>query len=215
MSRLFVVGAVFAALAWAQSPRGSIIGRVTDASTSSLGSARVIIENTRTGSSSSVATAPEGEYTVPSLDPGVYRVTVSASGFKTKIINEVVLNVSQTVRVDVVLDVGEITTKVEVTASVPVVQTDSSAVANVVDGRQVNAMPLNGRQNLYGLLALSRGVQGAGQNTLIAGSGGFGAVDLRIDGVSGNDHGNERNLQTVPSLESIAEFKVLANGGSA
>ena len=215
MSRLFVVGAVLAALAWAQSPRGSIIGRVTDASTSSLGGARVIIENTRTGSSSSVATAPEGEYTVPSLDPGVYRVTVSASGFKTKIMNEVVLNVSQTVRVDVVLDVGEITTKVEVTASVPVVQTDSSAVANVVDGRQVNAMPLNGRQNLYGLLALSPGVQGAGQNPLIAGSGGFGAVDLRIDGVSGNDHGNERNLQTVPSLESIAEFKVLANGGSA
>ncbi len=215
MSRLFVVGAVLAALAWAQSPRGSIIGRVTDASTSSLGGASVIIENTRTGSSSSVATAPEGEYTVPSLDPGVYRVTVSASGFKTKIMNEVVLNVSQTVRVDVVLDVGEITTKVEVTASVPVVQTDSSAVANVVDGRQVNAMPLNGRQNLYGLLALSPGVQGAGQNPLIAGSGGFGAVDLRIDGVSGNDHGNERNLQTVPSLESIAEFKVLANGGSA
>jgi hypothetical protein len=58
-------------------------------------------------------------------------------------------------------------------------------------------------------------VQAAGQNPLIAGSGGFGAVDLRIDGVSGNDHGNERNLQTVPSLESIAEFKVLANGGSA
>jgi len=200
---------------WAQAPRSSIVGRVTDPTASFLSGAKVVVENTKTGAATSTTTSQEGEYNVPNLDPGIYRVTVSASGFKTSVTNDTVVYVSQTVRVDVTLDVGDISTKVEVTAAIPVVQTDSSAVANIVDGRQVNTMPLNGRQNLYGLLALSPGVQAAGQNPLIAGSGGFGAVDLRIDGVSGNDHGNERNLQTVPSLESIAEFKVLANGASA
>lgn len=200
---------------WAQSPRSMVVGRVTDPSASFLAGASVQVENTKTGISISTSTAQEGDFAVPSLDPGIYRVTVSASGFKTSVTNDIVVNVSQTVRVDVTLDVGDISTRVEVTASIPVVQTDSAAVANVVDGRQVNAMPLNGRQNLYGLLALSPGVQAAGQNPQISGSGGIGAVDLRIDGVSGNDHGNERNLQTVPSLESIGEFKVLANGASA
>ena len=62
---------------------------------------------------------------------------------------------------------------------------------------------------------MAPGVQAVGMNPLIAGNGGFGASNLTIDGVSGNDAGNERNLQTVPTLEAIGEFKVIANGASA
>ena len=114
--------------------------------------------------------------------------------------------------VDVTLDVGDVATRVEITATATVVQTETSSVGNVVDGSQIKSMPLNGRNNLYGLLAMAPGVQAVGTNPLIAGNGGFGASNLTIDGVSGNDAGNERNLQTVPTLEAIGEFKVIANG---
>ena len=173
------------------------------------------VENQQTGIARSTATAQEGEYTVPNLDPGVYRVTVTAQGFKTNVLRDIVVNVDQTVRVDVLLDVGDVNTRVEVTAAAPVVQTDASSVGNVVDGGQIKSMPLNGRNNLWGLLAMAPGVQAVGMNPLIAGNGGFGASNLTIDGVSGNDVGNERNLQTVPTLEAIGEFKVIANGASA
>ena len=121
-----------------------------------------------------------------------------------------IVYVDQTVRVDMILDVGEVATRVEVAANAPVVQTDASSVGNVVNGGQIKSMPLNGRNNLWGLLAMAPGVQAAGLNPLIAGNGGFGASNLTIDGVSGNDAGNERNLQTVPTLEAIGEFKVIA-----
>jgi hypothetical protein len=76
MSGLLAVGVLLSAFVWAQSPRGSIVGRVTDATASSLAGAKVVVV---TGASSSTVTA-DGEYTIPSLDPGVYRVTVSAPG---------------------------------------------------------------------------------------------------------------------------------------
>ena len=125
------------------------------------------------------------------------------------------VNIDQTVRIDVQLDLGDIATRVEVTASTPVIQTDSSSVGQVVDGKQISTMPLNGRQNLFGLLALAPGVQNPAMNPYVGGNGGFGAVNLTIDGVSGNDAGNERNLSTVPSLEAVGEFKVIASNASA
>jgi len=200
---------------FSQSPRSSIVGRVTDQSAAYVASAKVTVENQQTGISRSTVTAAEGEYTVPNLDPGLYRVTVAAAGFKANVRRDIVVSIDQTVRVDVALEVGDVNTRVEVDAAAPVVQTDASSVGNVVDGGRIKSMPLNGRNNLWGLLALAPGVQAPNMNPLIAGNGGFGASNLTIDGVSGNDIGNERNLQTVPTLEAIGEFKVIANGASA
>src|SRR6266567_1887509 len=207
--------ALLPALLLSQAPRSSIVGRVADASSSYVAGAKIAVENQQTGISRSTTTASEGEFTVPNLDPGLYRVTVTAQGFKTNVLRDIVVNVDQTVRVDMILDVGEVATRVEVAANAPVVQTDASSVGNVVNGGQIKSMPLNGRNNLWGLLAMAPGVQAVGLNPLIAGNGGFGASNLTIDGVSGNDAGNERNLQTVPTLEAIGEFKVIANGASA
>src|SRR5260370_13853487 len=75
-------------------------------------------------------------------------------------------------------------------------------------------MPLDGRGNLNGLLALTPGVMSTGQNPLISGGVWFGSTNLTVDGVSDIDTGNERLGPVVPSLESVEEFKVISNGAS-
>jgi hypothetical protein len=201
--------------ALAQSTRGTILGRIVDATGAAVPRAKIAIENQNTGLKSDMTSSDDGEYTAPNLDPGLYRISITAEGFKTREVRDVPVAVNQTVRIDPALEVGEVTTRVAVESSAPVIQTDTSSLGNVVDGRQVVSMPLNGRNNLNSLLALAPGVQSTGTNPYIGGNYGFGVVNLTIDGTGGNDIGNERNMTTVPSLDAIGEFKVIGSGASA
>ena len=79
---------LFPALVFSQAPRSSIVGRVADASSSYVAGAKITVENQQTGISRGATTAQEGEFTVPNLDPGLYRVTVTAQGFKTNVLKE-------------------------------------------------------------------------------------------------------------------------------
>lgn len=211
----FVLMTLAATFANAQSARSTVLGRVTDPSGAPVAEAEVVLDNPQTGQKVTTKTTESGEYTVPNLEPGVYRLNISRQGFKTSQVTDIVVNISQSVRVDQTLEIGNVSTKVEVQATTPVIQTDASSVGNIVDGTQIKNMPLNGRQNIFGLLSLAPGVQNPAMNPYVGGNGGFGAVNLTIDGVGGNDAGNERNLTTVPSLDAVAEFKVVANGASA
>jgi hypothetical protein len=199
----------------AQSTRGTLLGRVSDPTGSAIPQAQVVIENQGTALRVEITSSADGDYAATNVEPGLYRVTITAPGFKTRVARDVVVQVNQTVRLDSTLEVGDVNTRLEVEAVAPVIQTDASAVGNVVNGKQITQMPLNGRNNLNGLLALAPGVQGTGTNPYIGGNYGFGVSNLTIDGVGGNDIGNERNMTTVPSLDSIGEFKVIANGASA
>jgi len=198
-----------------QSARSALPSKVTDPSGPAIGSANVTVENMATGLALSPQTGEGGSYTMRNLPPGTYRAKEVTQGFRSKVVNEIVVNLDQTVRIDVKLEIGDLARKVEVAASAPVIQTGSSSDGQIVDGKQILTMPLNGRQNLFGLLALAPGVQNPAMNPYVAGNGGFGAVNLTIGGVSGNDAGNERNLAMLPSLESVGEFKVIANNASA
>lgn len=210
---------VFAALAsacvWAQSTRGLIIGTVTDQSGVAVPGADVTVSNEKTNISMMTATSSDGQYTVTNLEPGIYRVTIAGKGFKTGTIRDITLNVSQTARVDLKLQVGDVTTTVEVQATAPIVQSETSAVGSVVDSNQIENMPLNGRSDIYSLLSLAPGVQRGQQNPVVAGATWFGSTNMTIDGVSNLDVGNERLGPTVPSIEAIAEFKVITNAASA
>ena len=199
----------------AQQTRGVVLGRVSDQSAAVVPDAQVTLLNEKTGISSSVTTGAQGDYTFTNVEPGNYRVTVAGKGFKTSAIQNVTVFVAQTVRVDVALEVGDLATQVEVQATVSVVQSETSSVGNVVDGTQVAAMPLNGRSNIMGLMRLAPGVQRGAINPLIAGNDWTGGSNFTFDGVSNNDVLGERGLATVPSLDSIGEFKVIANGASA
>lgn len=201
--------------AFAQQTRGVVLGRVTDQTGAAVPGAQVTLTNDKTGISTKNTAGPAGDYVFTNLEPGTYRVTVEREGFKTSVVQGVTLFVSETVRADVKLDVGDLSTKVEVAATAPVVQSETSSVGNVVDGNQMTAMPLNGRGSIYSLMTLAPGVQNSGSNPLISGGTWVGSTNMTVDGVTNNDVGNERLLAPIPSLDAIAEFKLIANGASA
>src|SRR5262245_19936525 len=197
-----------------QATRGVIVGRVTDPSAAVVHGAKITLLNENTGISSQT-TADTGDYTFTNVEPGIYKVSVSAQGFRTGVVRNVNVFVDQTVRVDVKLDVGEVTSQIEVEAALPVVQSETSSVGSVVDGRQITSLPLNGRAGILGLMILAPGVQKNTINPMIAGGAWFGAANMTVDGATNIDVGNERILPLAPSLESLGEFKVIANGAAA
>jgi hypothetical protein len=206
---MFIVGA------WSQSTRGTILGNVTDASGAAVPAAQVLVTNQGTNVSVTTMTGNEGEYTVTNLDPGTYRVSVAAKGFQSSTVEQIILQVSQTVRQNVQVVVGDLASSVTVEATAPVVQSDTSSIGAVVDSRQIATMPLNGRGNIFNLIAIAPGVMRTGQNPVISGGVWFGSTNMTVDGVSNIDTGNERLSPLTPSIEAIGEFRVISSGASA
>ncbi len=194
---------------------GVIVGRVTDPSGAVVTGARIELVNQNTGIKATALASNQGEYVFPIVEPGTYRLSTSAGGFKTAIRSGVTILVNQTAREDVALEVGETASSVEVAAQAPVVQSETSSVGQVVDGEQVTEMPLNGRDSIYALLATVPGVQDSGSNPMISGSAYRGGTSMTVDGASNDDALNERINLPVPSLDTVAEFKVLTNGSPA
>jgi hypothetical protein len=199
----------------AQSALGTILGRVTDPSGGVVPNAQVTLRNVATNVSSATRTNGAGDYFFGNLIPGSYEVKISAKGFKSYVITAVVLSVDQTVRENAVLTVGSVATSVQVTAKLPVVQTDTSSVGSVIDSSQIQSMPLDDRTNIFGLLALAPGVQDAGTTARIAGDAWRGGVSETTDGASNLQLENEVLGAGFPSLDSIGEFKVIDSTGSA
>jgi hypothetical protein len=192
-----------AACAMAQSNSAVILGTVNDSTGAAIVGVKVTVLNQGTNISTTVSTKSEGQYTATNIEPGSYRVTATSEGFAEKSVRDITVFVNQTVRVDVSLEVGAVSTRTEVQATALVVQSETSSIGQVVDSRQVTKMPLDGRGNLNGLLALTPGVMSTGQNPLISGGVWFGSTNLTVDGVSDIDTGNERLGPVVPSLESV------------
>ena len=194
---------------------GTVVGRVTDPSKSAIPQAKVELVNENTGIAATAPPSAEGDFVFARLEPGTYRLTVSAEGFNKVVRRGITLLVNQTARVDVELEVGKVATSVEVDARAAMVQSETSSVGNVVDGNQVKTMPLNGRTSIYGLMA--HGARGAtgGLQPRNRRRGIPGRHGQTVDGVSNDDAIGERLLGQIPSLDSVSEFKVIANAAPA
>src|SRR5581483_3405223 len=133
-------------------------------------------------------------------------------------VSHIDLLVGQTVREDARLTVGATTTKVSVMATAPVVQTDTSSVESVIDSKQISMMPLDGRTNIFPLIALAPGVQGGAWGFYTPKFGGNtveGSYNVRINGTDASESENEYIGIGDPSLDAIAEFKIVDSMGSA
>src|SRR5581483_2549954 len=120
----------FATLAYGQGgANGTILGTVTDNSGAVVAGAAVDITNTATNVTNHTQTTSSGDFTVPFLPPGTYRVSVQASGFQKSVIADVTLVVAQQARVNVTMRPGTVSESVEVQASAVVFDTDTAAVA--------------------------------------------------------------------------------------
>jgi hypothetical protein len=207
----------------AQAVSGTILGTVRDTSGGALPGATVTLVNTGTGFTRSVLSDATGEFTAPSMPTGNYNVIGELTGFKKVSLSDVHVGVDQKVRIDLKLDIGQMTESVTIQAETPLVQTASSDLSVTVEGKTIESLPLNGR-NFVALTrtipGVTRGVGGGGGNIDGAGSlawrasAAFSANGQRprdnnylLDGVDNN----ETWLQTVvifPSVDAIDEFKL-------
>ena len=140
--------ALFLALmttATAQTYTATVTGTVSDAQGAAVAGAKVVAVNQGTKLEYNAQTSDSGVYTIPFLPVGNYVITVEAGGFKKLISNEIKLEVNQTARINLALQVGGVSDTVNVTDVAPVLQTESVTVGNVITGKTATNLPLNGR----------------------------------------------------------------------
>jgi hypothetical protein len=222
---LFTLALLFsAALLHAQGgATGTILGTVTDSSGAVVPKASVTVTNLGTSVSSHTETSGTGNYTVPYLNPGVYRITVQAPGFQEAAIDKITLVVDQQVRVDATLKPGAVTQVIEVQASPVALDTDTAAISQLLSNKQVVDLPLNGR-NWTSLLFVSAGAvtvgsemgsmrQGEGNGISING-GRPESNNYTLDGLGITDF-SMNTPAVILSIDAIQEFKVQADTYSA
>ena len=222
MKRVFLFGLLVCA-ALAQQDMGVITGVVTDATGASVPAARVTATNRETGETRAVDTSDTGAYTVGPLRIGRYDVAVEKDGFKKSIQQDIELHAQDRVRADLKLEVGQMAESISVTAEAPLLQSETSTLAKVVEQNEIRTLPLNGR-NFQQLAWLTSGVAPATASR--DRESGFNAHgqpmtqnSFLIDGIDNNNNVmgmQDRKMQVVvPSLDAVAEFKVQTSNYSA
>lgn len=162
---LVLLLAVFALTAFGQSNKGTLKGTVSDEAGGMVQNATVTVTNIETNQERTVSTGNDGNYEAPLLDPGNYRVAVSATNFSTATQENVVIQTATTQRLDITLTAGQVGGSVTITAEAPLVQSDTSERGSIVSGREVTELPLSGR-NFTQLATLTPGVSRVSIGTL-------------------------------------------------
>jgi hypothetical protein len=212
-------------VSWAQKDTGTIVGVVHDPSGAVVSGAKITVADVERGQNFTAATNESGEYVAGPLHVGRYVVTVEHVGFKKAVSSPVDLSVQDRVAVNVILQVGQVTERVVVTGTAPLLQTETSELGQVVDSQRVANLPLNGR-NFAQLALMSAGTAPSEPGARDEGGYGFSANGARslqnnflLDGVDNNsnlpDLLNETNFVIQPSVEALQEFKVQSNAYSA
>jgi hypothetical protein len=223
--RIALLVVTFSAAAWGQDT-GSITGTVKDSTGATVAGASVLVSSPDHGINRNTVTNSAGEYNESALPGGTYDVAVTATGFKKFQAKGVVLDVAQKARVDVTMQVGATSTEIVVEGtSVAQVETQSSELTGTVTGKEISQLELNGR-NFTQLATLTPGVSnqtGQDEGTVgVYGSVSFsmngGRVEYNnweLDGGDNMDNGSNGTLNVYPSIDAIAEFKVLTSNYGA
>jgi len=229
-----IIGILSAALAWA-SVGGSISGTVKDPSGRVVANAEVTAKETSTGIAYKARTDNKGFYTLPVLPVGHYELDIQASGFSGYQRTGIVLDTNAALTLDAALEVGGIAQTVSVTDNTLHVETTSTQLGQVISGRQMTAVPLNGR-SYTDLLSLQPGVapgasitsstvQDVGA-TVLNPSGTLNPGTISVNGqrefanyfnVNGSDAEEDVNAGTaiIPNLDAIAEFRIITSNFDA
>ena len=149
-SRESVLDAQFA-VGYGQTTTASLSGIVTDASGAAIPDASITASHAGTTAATKTSSDPSGRYVFPALPPGLYNLSVEKTGFKSSQLTGIRLLVDQKATLDIQLEVGEITTKVEVSAAAPQVESTTASVGTVIGSQEAVELPLNLRR--FGALA--------------------------------------------------------------
>jgi hypothetical protein len=203
---------------------GALTGVVTDNNGAVVPEAKVAVTNESTGEARTVTSQSNGSYVVPLLLPGSYRVEFSKTGFKQAVKAGLLVNVTETSRLDVQLEAGGVQEQVTISSEAALLQTESSALGRLTDQTLVSGLPLVTR-NYTQIVTLSAGVAANVTNAseLGRGNGGLSQGNFRAHGASGADNNFQMNgvqvndLQAsggfsggvaIPNPDAIQEFKV-------
>ena len=172
---------------YGQSTYGSIAGSVTDNSGAAVTDAKVTLTNLGTSEKRTESSGSDGLFTFVNLFPGQYRIDVEKQGFKHFVRTDVAVDVQQSTRVDAALQVGEVSQVVEVTSQTPLLQAETSSLGTVVDQREANELPLNGR-NIFNLTTITPSVipQGSTEGNVV-GKNPFDFANYQIGGAFANE----------------------------
>ena len=201
----------------------TLLGQVSDPTGNAVAGAQVTAVNIGTGTTRETRSNAVGEYLIPTIPTGIYRVTVAAAGFKTFVQSDVKLQVEQNTRVDARLEVGQVNETITVAANVVNVDTESATLGATVDRVRVANLPMNGLQ----VLSLATILPGVGQASLpVVVTNSRGGPNMSISGSRTNNlnimldgstfitakHGSSQNL---PSPDTLDEFRILTNNYTA
>ena len=188
-----------------------------DASGALVPGATIQLKNQGTGEVRRGVSDEAADFTIPNLAPGLYDVTVEHQGFRTLRLDGLELQVEQVARLDLKLDVGSISETVEVTASIPVLNTENASRGDVIVSQEVLEMPLDGRDfNDLAFLVpgVTRAAQGSTGSNLSVNGARQNNSNFFVDGFN-NQNSRQGNAQARPPIDAVQEFKMQVSGYSA
>jgi Carboxypeptidase regulatory-like domain len=209
--------------ALAQTNVGAITGNVTDAAGAPIANCRVTATNVQTGLKQSVNTDSEGNFVFASLPAGTWNLRAEQNGFRPAERTGVALDAASRRTIGFALEVGAVTETLSVSAAGDQVQAASGDISRTITGTQVSQIPLNGR-NYAQLLSLLPGAVSTSTNPFGLGLSTTGtrmngirsnSIYFNVDGADNMDNGGNSNAIVNPSLDTIAEIKVLTSSYSA
>src|SRR5262245_14652694 len=216
--RLTLLSFLLACALFAQVDRGNIQGTITDPSGSVVAGAAVRIISPATNLAQSTVTGPSGTYAFFNLPIGLYNLSVEGKGFRRSDVTGINVEVNQQAKIDVSLQVGEVTQTVEVAANASLVQTESTDVGTVIDNKRFVDLPLTlggGIRNPSAFVYLSPGVSpGSTWEKHIGGGGSFND-QIYFDGIALSRGDLANDAEVNPSVDAIGEFKLVTNNYSA
>ena len=197
---------------------GTIEGNVTDQTGSAVVGAQVQVQNTGTGVSRTVITDHAGNYSVPSVPPGMYRVVVTSPNFKSVTVDKITLSVDVTVPVNVQLGVAAANQTIQVSSAATGIESTTMTVGQVIGQKSVQEVPLNGRHftDLGVLVAgsvtapqsgfLTAPLRGQGPSSFDSAGGREDTVNFMINGINLNDMA-QNQITFQPTINTVNEFK--------
>ncbi|MBV9266803.1 MAG: TonB-dependent receptor, partial [Acidobacteriaceae bacterium] len=213
-----------ASFSFAQAVSGNIIGTVTDPSGATVAAAQITALNEGTGVSTDATANESGNYTIPNLSPGTYTITITRPGFQKFVQQNVRVDVSQSIRVDAALQVGQASQEVTVSSAPPGIETDRATVQTELSGAQISSLPIPNR-NFTNLALLTPGSvvntfqhapsENPQQSTLVnTGGQEFAGTNYQLDGMNNND--TVLGITMVnPAVDSVGAFTAQSNNYDA
>jgi hypothetical protein len=214
--RSALLAAALVATAHAQESRASLIGRIADPTGALIASAKVQATNTATNASVTTQTNESGNFEIPYLISGVYRITVEATGFKRSVRDNIQLRIGDRITLDFSLTLGDVAESVQVTGETPQLDTASANMGLVMDQRRIQELPVVGGNPFY-LTRLSAGVLSTGGRSAGNAMDNGTATGIVVNGTRGN--GSEATVDGSPVMANrtaafsppqdlVQEFKV-------